>query len=147
MTDIVDRATRSRMMSGIQGRNTEPEQIVRSHLHRSGLRFRVNSKALPGTPDIVLSSWRSAVFVHGCFWHRHPGCRFAYKPKSNRVFWASKFRENVQRDARKLSALKKLRWRVFVLWECQLSTPRLDRLVRRIRSRRGAASASRRANR
>jgi DNA mismatch endonuclease (patch repair protein) len=136
VTDIVDRATRSRMMSGIRGRDTTPEKIVRSHLHRAGLRYGLHRKDLPGSPDIVLPRWRSAVFVHGCFWHRHPGCRYAYVPKSNRTFWRRKFAANVERDGRKLAALRKMKWRVYVIWECRLSAGRLEQLVRAIRSSR-----------
>jgi DNA mismatch endonuclease (patch repair protein) len=124
------------MMSGIRGRDTAPEKIVRSHLHRAGLRFGLHRKDLPGRPDIVLPRWRSAVFVHGCFWHRHPGCRYAYVPKSNRAFWLRKFAANVERDGRNVAELRKMKWRVHVVWECRLSTGRLEQLVRAIRSSR-----------
>jgi DNA mismatch endonuclease (patch repair protein) len=106
-------------MSRIRGRNTSPELKVRSLLHRLGYRFRVNRPDLPGTPDIVLPRYRTVVFVHGCFWHRHPGCRFAYTPKSRIAFWKKKFRENVSRDRRKRRALEKLGWNVLTIWECQ----------------------------
>ncbi len=133
MTDIVDRATRSRMMASIRDRNTSPELRVRSHLHRAGLRFRLHPKNLPGRPDVVLPRYRAVVFVHGCFWHRHPGCDRAYIPKSNRRFWLSKFAGNVKRDAAKTAALRAADWRVFTVWECRVSEARLDALVRRIR--------------
>lgn len=132
MTDIVDRATRSRMMSGIRARNTKPEIAVRSFLHRSGLRFRLHSGSLPGTPDLVLSRWHAVVFVHGCFWHRHPGCMKAYTPKSNRRFWMTKFRTNVARDIATTEALRRAGWRVFTIWECQVTPARLAKLVRDI---------------
>lgn len=119
MADIVDRATRSRMMSGITGRNTKPEIAVRSYLHRRGLRFRLHSRGLIGTPDVVLKSLRVVVLVHGCFWHRHRNCRFAYTPKTNQEFWTKKFEANVARDARQRRDLAKAGWRVFVVWECQ----------------------------
>lgn len=120
--DIVDRATRSRMMSGIRGSNTKPEVTVRSFLHRQGFRFRLHTRVLPGRPDIVLPRFRTAVFVHGCFWHRHRGCRFAYTPKSNLPFWQAKFDGNVERDRRKVRELRKLGWRVEVIWECQVGS-------------------------
>lgn len=129
MTDIVDRATRSRMMSRIGQSDTAPEIIVRSHLHHAGLRFRIHVRRLPGTPDIVLPKWRVALFVHGCFWHRHRNCRFAYTPKSNRRFWLRKFAANVARDAEKTALLRRAGWRVLTIWECQLTPARLNKLV------------------
>lgn len=133
MTDTVDRKTRSRMMSGIRGKNTKPELIVRSYLHRAGLRFRLHRRDLPGRPDLVLPRFRTVVFVHGCFWHRHRACRFSYTPSSNTKFWQAKFDGNVERDRRKTLALRKLGWRVLVVWECSLSDRKLERLARRIR--------------
>jgi DNA mismatch endonuclease (patch repair protein) len=132
VADIVSKAKRSAMMSGIHGKNTDPELRVRSHLHRAGLRFRLHSKHLPGRPDIVLRRWKTVVFVHGCFWHRHAGCRFAYNPKSNRRFWNAKFTENVRRDVRKQAALRKACWKVLTVWECRTTIRDLDRLVKRI---------------
>src|SRR5260221_689720 len=98
MADVVDKKTRSRMMSGIRGRNTKPEVVVRRALFAAGLRYRLHSKTLLGRPDIVLARSRCAIFVHGCFWHRHPRCKFAYVPKSNKKFWLTKFESNVRRD-------------------------------------------------
>jgi DNA mismatch endonuclease (patch repair protein) len=123
MADIVDRATRSRMMAGIRGRNTKPELVVRSALHRLGLRFRLHARDLPGRPDLVFPRFRAVVHVHGCFWHRHRNCRFAYVPRSNQAFWSNKFQENVQRDRRNDRELRKLGWRIFTLWECQIADP------------------------
>ncbi len=133
MTDVVDRATRSRMMRGIKGAHTAPERTVRSHLHRAGLRFTLHDPGLPGRPDLVLPRWEAVVFVHGCFWHRHANCRYATSPSSNRGFWKAKFEANVARDARKSRELRARGWRVFTVWECQVNTKRLDLLVRRIR--------------
>lgn len=131
MADIVDRSTRSRMMSGIRAKNTKPERAVRSYLHSKGFRFRLHQTRLPGKPDIVLPKYRVAIQVHGCFWHRHDGCRYAYKPSSNRAFWERKFLENVRRDARTTKALRALGWKVVVIWECQASEARrLDQLRR-----------------
>jgi DNA mismatch endonuclease (patch repair protein) len=133
MADIVDKAQRSRMMAAITGKNTKPERLVRSHLHRAGLRFRLHARGLPGRPDIVLPRWHAVVFVHGCFWHRHGGCRRATTPSSNRRFWNRKFRENVERDRRNLTVLRRAGWRVYVIWECRTGVRSLDLLVRRIK--------------
>lgn len=120
MADIVDKQTRSRMMAGIRGRNTRPEVALRSCLHRSGFRFRIHSRDLPGRPDIVLPRFRAAVFVHGCFWHRHSGCRFATVPATRPEFWAAKFAGNVERDSRARKDLLDAGWRVGIVWECSL---------------------------
>lgn len=115
-------------MSRIRGRDTGPELAVRSLLHRAGFRFRVNRRDLPGTPDIVLPRYRVVMFVHGCFWHRHRGCRLAYAPKTRKTFWARKFKDNTQRDKKNYAALEKLGWRVIVVWECEVrETAQLSR--------------------
>lgn len=111
---------RSWNMSRIRGRDTKPEILVRSLLHRIGFRFRLHRRDLPGTPDIVLPKHRAVVFVHGCFWHRHPGCRYAYTPKSRVDFWTQKFAANVKRDAKTRRALEQAGWQVLVVWECEL---------------------------
>ena len=118
MTDNVDRETRSRIMSSVRRYNTRPELIVRSSLHRLGFRFRISDRRLPGSPDIKLSRYRAVVFVNGCFWHRHDGCRFATMPASNREWWAEKFSKNVARDAEKTRQLRESGWRVMIVWEC-----------------------------
>lgn len=128
MPDIVTRETRSRMMSGIRGRDTKPELAVRRFLHGRGLRYRLHVNGLPGRPDIVLPQHRIAVFVHGCFWHRHPGCRFAYTPKSRQEFWLTKLESNVVRDQRDQQQLRDLDWRVEVVWECEITPSRLMEL-------------------
>lgn len=130
--DVVDRATRSRMMSGIRGKDTKPELVVRSYLHRAGLRFRLQAK-LPGKPDLVLPRYKTAVFVHGCFWHRHEGCRYTTTPKSNPAFWQKKFEENIRRDSKVKNQLKELGWNVEVVWACQLREQELAQLASRIR--------------
>ena len=119
MTDIVDRRRRSEMMAGIRGRDTAPERAVRRIAHRMGLRFRLHRKDLPGRPDLVFPRHRLVVFVHGCFWHRHEGCRYASTSKSRIAFWTEKFAANVARDARQEAALRALGWRVLVIWECE----------------------------
>lgn len=117
--DHLTREQRSWNMSRIRGRDTKPELAVRSTLHRLGYRFRVSKRELPGCPDIVLARHHLVVFVHGCFWHRHRGCRFAYTPKSNASFWSKKFEKNVERDSLNVRELRRLGWRVIVIWECQ----------------------------
>lgn len=119
MTDIVDPKRRSEMMAGIRSQNTAPELAVRRIAHRMGLRFRLHRKGLPGRPDLVFPRHGLAVFVHGCFWHRHEGCRHASMPKSRTATWAGKFAANVERDARQQTALESLGWRVLVVWECE----------------------------
>lgn len=131
--DVVDRVTRSRMMSGIRGKDTKPERFVRSALHRAGLRFRLHAK-LPGKPDLVLPRYHTAVFVHGCFWHRHAGCRYATTPASNAAFWLEKFAANKQRDAVVKRRLRQLGWQVRVVWSCQLNQRKMDALIAKIRS-------------
>jgi DNA mismatch endonuclease, patch repair protein len=107
-------------MSQIRSADTKPERLLRSLLHRAGLRFRKNVSSLPGRPDIVLPKYRTVILVHGCFWHRHSGCRYATNPASNQSFWEAKFRRTVERDAENLAALKRLGWRTKHVWECQL---------------------------
>jgi len=127
--DIVDAATRSRYMAGIKGSNTRPELVVRSFLHATGLRFRLGGCGLPGRPDIVFAGRRVAVFVHGCFWHRHPNCRFATTPGTRPDFWQRKFIGNVVRDARAASALATMGWTSLTIWECESRSPeQLDSL-------------------
>lgn len=116
--DIVSKEVRSRMMSNIRGSNTIPEMKVRKLLHRHGFRFRLHPRELPGRPDVVLPRYRLCIFIHGCFWHRHPGCRYATTPSSREEFWCSKFEQNVKRDTKKRNELLDLGWRVFELWEC-----------------------------
>ncbi|WP_243375133.1 very short patch repair endonuclease [Sandarakinorhabdus cyanobacteriorum] len=107
-------------MAGIKGRNTKPEMLVRKALHAEGFRFRLHDRRLPGTPDIVLPKWRAVVFVHGCFWHRHEGCRYATTPVSNGEFWQRKFNQNISRDHQNAQRLVDIGWRVTTIWECEL---------------------------
>ena len=116
--DIVSPAVRSRMMSGIKGRNTKPELIVRSVAHRLGLRFRLHRADLPGRPDIVFPRHQVVVLVHGCFWHRHD-CGLAANPKTRPEFWEAKFQANVRRDALTKQRLEEAGWQVIVIWECE----------------------------
>jgi len=114
---------RSWNMGRIRSRDTAPEKAVRSLLHRLGFRFRLHRTDLPGTPDIVLPRYRTAIFVNGCFWHRHSGCKYAYVPKSRLDFWLPKFEANVHRDRVVAEQLKVLGWQVLVVWECELRDP------------------------
>ena len=117
--DTLTKEARSALMSKIRGKDTRPELIVRRALHAMGYRFRLQAKELPGKPDIVFRPRRKAIFVHGCFWHRHEGCRIASSPKSRQDYWEAKFARNVARDRRNLAALADEGWRVLVVWECQ----------------------------
>lgn len=127
--DIVTPEVRSRMMAGIRGKDTRPELIVRSMVHRMGLRFRLHVKGLPGRPDLVLKRHRTVILVHGCFWHRHT-CGLAATPKTRPNFWANKFDANVRRDAANKLALQHLGWRVIEIWECEVRN--LDSLSKRL---------------
>lgn len=132
--DTLSPARRSWNMSRIRGGNTGPERVVRSLLHRMGYRFRIHQRGLPGSPDIVLPRLGIAIFVHGCFWHRHSGCKYAYSPKSRQAFWSRKFVQNQERDRRAQRRLRRMGWRVWVVWECQTSRPEVlgERLRRRL---------------
>jgi DNA mismatch endonuclease (patch repair protein) len=124
MADFLSPKERSERMSRIRSRDTTPELALRKALHALGLRFRIHDKRLPGRPDIVLPRFRTVVLVHGCFWHRHQGCKVATTPKSNTAFWQEKFERNTVRDARNTASLEALGWRVFVAWECELGSQR-----------------------
>lgn len=138
MPDFLTPAERSARMAAIRSKDTSPELALRKALHALGLRYRINDRRLPGKPDIVLPRYRAVVFVHGCFWHRHEGCKVASTPKSNTEFWLKKFNRNVERDARSVRDLQALGWRVFVTWECGLGSKRkvaevaevLDQMIR-----------------
>lgn len=116
------------MMAGIRGKDTAPELVIRRALHRRGFRYRLNIRGLPGRPDIVLARFRVAIFVHGCFWHRHPDCRLTAMPSTRKDFWTEKFASNVARDQAALAALKQAGWRTAVVWECATRrlTPELE---------------------
>ena len=120
MTDIVDAATRRRMMQGIRSRDTKPELLVRRGLHSRGFRYVLGGRELPGRPDLVFPSKASVVFVHGCFWHRHQGCRYAYMPSTRIDFWLAKFEANIRRANLQQQQLTELGWRVIIVWECEL---------------------------
>ncbi len=120
MADIVDKRTRSRMMAGIKGKDTKPELALRRALHARGYRYRLHSKKVAGRPDLIFPRFGAAVFVHGCFWHRHAGCRYATTPSTRSEFWKLKFDTNVARDRTVRQALFDTGWRVATVWECAL---------------------------
>lgn len=128
MADRITTETRSRNMAAIRGSNTKPELTVRRFLHACGFRFRLHRKDLPGKPDIVLPKYRTAIFVHGCFWHLH-GCKNTVIPKTRTEWWAAKLEGNRARDERSVLQLEKLGWRVIIIWECQLSLNQLEHIA------------------
>ena len=125
MTDIVDHATRSRMMAGIRGKDTKPEITLRRSLHANGMRYRLHAGGVVGRPDLTLPKYRAVVFVHGCFWHQHTGCRYATIPATRADFWLRKFASNVERDLIVRARLAATGWRVAIVWECALRRPEL----------------------
>ena len=137
LMDVFSKSKRSEVMASIRGRDTRPERVVRSIVHRLGYRFRLNVRDLPGSPDLVLPRLDTVIFVHGCFWHRHPGCRYATTPATRVRFWQEKFDANVARDRRVAGQLRRLGWSVLTVWECQLKRPEVvaDRLERLLRER------------
>jgi DNA mismatch endonuclease (patch repair protein) len=131
MADVLTPEQRSRCMAAIRGKDTKPEMIVRSLTHRMGYRFRLHRKGLAGKPDLVFPGRRKVVFVHGCFWHQHPRCRYATRPATRPEFWAAKLDGNRERDWRVCRTLRRQGWEVLVVWECQ--TRHLARLEKRIK--------------
>lgn len=122
MADRISAEHRSWNMSRIRGKDTKPEIVLRSLMHRAGFRYRLHDKRLPGKPDLVLPKYKTAIFVNGCYWHRHQGCPKATTPKTNTAFWTKKFEGTIERDARKESELIARGWRVITVWECALET-------------------------
>lgn len=116
--DVVSKEIRSRMMSGIKGKDTKPEIILRKALFAAGYRFRLHRKDLPGAPDVALPGRKIAIFAHGCFWHMHAGCKNAKLPATRREFWKAKLQGNVGRDLQAVEALQSIGWRVLTVWEC-----------------------------
>lgn len=119
--DNVSKEKRSQIMSKIRGKNTTPEIKVRSLLHRLGFRFRIHKKNLPGKPDIVLAKYKAVIFVNGCFWHGHQGCKISKIPKSNTDFWTNKIQRNIEHDELNIAKLLDAKWRVLVIWECEIN--------------------------
>lgn len=125
-------------MAAIKGKDTKPEIAVRQCLRAHGMGYRKNYTALPGKPDLVLTKYKTVIFVHGCFWHRHPGCKYATTPKTNPEFWDAKFAGTVERDKRKAAELQRLGWTVITLWECEVRTLNCSDLITRIRGGQAA---------
>lgn len=132
MADTMTSEVRSRIMSRVRSKDTKAEVALRKALHAMGFRYRLNQRGLPGTPDLVFPRRGAILFVHGCFWHRHPGCRRATTPASNIEFWEEKFTRNVARDARNIAELRALGWRVGVVWECEVLGGSPDKLLQRV---------------
>ena len=120
MTDVHDKKTRSYNMSRIKGENTKPEMLVRKFLYKNGFRYRLNYSKLPGKPDIVLPKYKTVIFINGCFWHGHKGCRFFFVPKTRTEWWIDKINGTIERDENKNRELEKIGWAVKTLWECEL---------------------------
>ena len=120
MVDHLTPEKRSWNMSKIRGKNTKPEMLVRSVLHKMGYRFRIHRQNLPGTPDIVLPKYKTVIFVHGCYWHRHSGCKRCTTPSSNKKYWLKKFQRNIEKDRENVKELKQLGWDVLIIWECEV---------------------------
>ena len=118
--DVHDKETRSYNMSCIKCKNTKPEEMVRKFLFSKGFRYRKNDKRLPGSPDIVIPKYKTVIFVNGCFWHGHEGCKYFVWPKSNKEFWENKIKTNIERDNKKINQLEELGWKVIIVWECEL---------------------------
>lgn len=133
--DRISKSHRSENMSRIRSRDTKPERTVRCDLHRLGYRFRINANHLPGKPDLVLPKYRTVIFVHGCFWHHHVSCKFAYTPKTRTAFWLDKFSSNAARDSRVENQLRNDHWKVVIVWECDVKSGRyLKHLLKELQS-------------
>ena len=138
MVDTLTKEKRSWNMGRVRSKDTKPELQVRSLLHRNGFRFRLHKRGLPGKPDIVLVKYRTVIFVHGCFWHRHKGCQDTTTPKTRTSFWKNKFEDNTERDKRTTKALRDTGWKVIVVWECETRKP--DVLLKRLKAQIGKPS-------
>lgn len=136
--DVHDQKTRSYNMSRVKGKDTKPEEIVRKYLFSQGFRYRKNDKRLPGKPDIVLPKYKTVIFINGCFWHKHEGCKYFVWPKSNSEFWKEKIESNIVRDKKQYEELKNAGWHVIIVWECELKKKQrmdtLERLVTEIQT-------------
>ena len=130
--DVHDKKTRSYNMSRIKGKNTKPEELVRKYLFSQGFRYRKNDKRLPGSPDIVFPKYKTVIFVNGCFWHGHEGCKHFVWPKSNDEFWKNKIETNIARDKKKTQVLEELGWRVIVVWECELKKATINETFKKL---------------
>ena len=134
MADIKTKESRSYNMSRIAGKDTKPEELVRKYLFSKGFRYRKNVRKLPGTPDVVLPKYRTVIFVNGCFWHGHEGCKYFVWPKSNAEFWRQKIETNISRDRRKEAQLRDMGWNVMIVWECELHPSKKQATLERLES-------------
>jgi DNA mismatch endonuclease (patch repair protein) len=132
MADVHDKATRSRNMASIKSKDTKPEMLVRKFLHARGLRYRLHDKALPGKPDLVLPKYKTVIFVHGCYWHKHEGCKYFVVPKTRTEWWMNKINSNVANDAKAMDALKKEGWEVIIIWECELKSKKTNETLTKL---------------
>lgn len=135
MADSISPERRSQIMSCIRSKDTRPEMLVRRMVHGMGYRYRLHDRKLPGCPDMVFATRRAVIFIHGCYWHQHPGCKRARVPKSRIDYWGPKLERNRSRDLERLTALRRLGWRVLVIWECQTSGAKTSTWERRLRGR------------
>ncbi len=127
MADVHDKATRSYNMSRIRAKNTKPEMLVRKFLHAQGFRYKLHDKKLPGKPDIVLPKYKTVIFIHGCFWHGHKGCKYFVVPKTRTEWWLNKINSNIVNDTKAAKALKKEGWKIIHLWECDLKPAKVEK--------------------
>lgn len=132
MADIHSISTRSHNMSRIRSKNTKPELLVRKFLFANGFRYRLYNKSLPGKPDIVLKKYRAVIFIHGCFWHQHQNCKYSYTPATNTNYWLSKLDKNVKNDSFAIKELKKMKWKVLIVWECDLKIGKQEKTLKKI---------------
>jgi DNA mismatch endonuclease (patch repair protein) len=134
MADVHSKETRSYNMSQIKGKNTKPEMLVRKFLFSKGFRYRLHDKKLPGKPDLVLPKYKTVIFIHGCFWHGHEGCRYFVVPKTRTEWWLNKINGNIENDKKKQKALKDAGWRIVHIWECELKPGNVERTLSKLLS-------------
>lgn len=132
--DIWDKKKRSKVMAKIRSKNKKPEVLLRKSLYKKGIRYRINYKKIPGTPDIVLTKYKIAIFVHGCFWHGHENCKIAHIPKSNTIYWENKINRNKERDNISTMQLFAMGWKVLVIWECEIKKKNIENIVCQIQT-------------
>jgi DNA mismatch endonuclease (patch repair protein) len=135
MADVHSKEIRSKNMAAIRGKNTKPEMLVRKFLHANGYRYKLHDKTLPGKPDIVLTKYKTVIFVHGCFWHGHKNCKYFVVPKTRTDWWLNKINGNISNDGKAAKALKKDGWRIITIWECQLKSAKVETTVRSLLSK------------
>jgi DNA mismatch endonuclease (patch repair protein) len=132
MADVHSKEVRSHNMSRIRSKNTKPELIVRKFLFANGFRYRLHNKSLPGKPDIVLNKYNTIIFIHGCFWHKHKNCKYAFVPASNKNYWFPKLDKNVEKDIQATKRLREMKWKVLIVWECNLKPNKQEKTLQKI---------------